>query len=777
VNQPRWPTLVAILVFACVVVLLGAPVFSGQWLVGPYSDQVGGFAVRQWAAEQMRATGAVPLWNPMIFGGLPYVATLGHGDVFYPASFIRLLVSADVALGIWFVIHMLLIGIFTYLLLRRMGVTWLGSLVGGLAYQLSGIIVSQAGPGHDGKLAVSTLLPLAFLAIYAAVREKQWWGYGLLAASVGLALLSPHVQMTYYLLLASGLFALYCAFGEPDSEKAGPRIGRLAIALAAVLVGFGVAALQLLPFLEYVPHSPRAESFGDFARSASYGIPWDHVPEFFIAGFSGDTDTYWGSNSIKLHSEYLGLPVIALAILGFRDQRRRLMWWLAGIGLLFLLISLSSSTPFYRLWWSVMPYVKKTRAPGMAFFVVAMVLAMFAGFGATRLERGEGIRHARAWLIAAGVAALMALGGAFGAMAESLAQDQRAEAAAALGGELRIAGLIGAIALGALGLLVVLRKRGKAPAAALMVGLPLLVGLDLWRDGRHFWTFRPPAEEGLYHEDALVQRVRQDKLPFRVLDLSSMMRPPGAYPINVLQGHDIPQVLGYFGFEHRYYDDLLGGQNEWRYLLSSARLWSLLSVRYVITADTTSLPGYRLIMGPVVTAAGQPAYLYEAEVHPPYARVVPGAMKLEDAQVPPTLADPRLPGFDRVVFLPENAPVGVTQLAKLPEPSASRAAVSAWRPGSMTIDLDPAPMADSYLLVSENWYLDWHATVDGKRADVLRGDNTFITVPVSAGARRVELQFRSATYERGKAISILSLAMIIASFVVPFVKRRRKSGG
>jgi hypothetical protein len=421
--------------------------------------------------------------------------------------------------------------------------------------------------------------------------------------------------------------------------------------------------------------------------------------------------------------------------------------------------------------------VKKTRAPGMAFFVVAMVLAMFAGFGASRLERGEGLKHARAWLIAAGVVALMAIGGAFGAMAESLAHDQRADAAAALGGELRIAGLIGAIALGALGLLVVLRQRGKAPAAALMVGLPLIVAGDLWRDGRHFWTFQPPAEQGLYREDPLVQRVRRDTLPFRVLDLTGFMRPPGAYPINVLQGHDIPQVLGYFGFEHRYYDDLLGGQNEWRNLLSSARLWSLLSVRYVITADTTNLPGYRLIMGPVVTAADQPAFLYEAEVHPPYARVVPAAMKVDDAQIPPTLSDPRLPGFDRVVFLPANAPITVPQMAKLPEPSPSRAAVTAWRPGSMTIDLDPAPLAASYLLVSENWYLDWHARVDGKRAEILRGNNTFITVPVSAGARRVELQFRSATYTRGKVISVSSLALIVASFVVPFARRRRKNGG
>ncbi len=771
-NQPKWPTLAATSFFVVFVALMSLPLLQGQWLVGPWSDQVGGFAVRQWAADQWRATGHVPLWNPMIYGGLPYVATLGHGDVFYPASFLRLIMSADLALGIWFVMHMILAGLFTYLFLRRLGISWLGAVVGGLAYQLSGIIVSLAGPGHDGKLAVSTLLPLAFLAVYASVKQRQWWGYGLLAVSVGLALLSPHVQMTYYLLLSSGLFALYCAFGEGGEEKAGPRIGRLAIALGAVAVGFGVAAPQLLPFIEYIPHSPRAESFRDFAGSASYGIPWAHVPEFFLAGFTGHGDSYWSTNGLKLHSEYLGLPVIALAVLGFRDRQRRLIWWLGGIGVLFLLISLSSSTPFYRLWWSVMPYVKKTRAPGMAFFVVALVVSTFAALGAGRLEQGAGAKHAKAWLIAAGAVGLLALAGVFGRLAESLARDQQTLAATALAGTIRTGALLGAVALAAVAVMVILRQKGTLPAAAFAILLPLVVGADLWRDGRHFWTFQPPPRQGLYRDDALVTRVRQEPLPFRVLDLTA-----NAYPINVLQGHDIPQVLGYFGFEIRYYDELLGGQHEWSNLLGSTRLWDLLSVRFVIAPDTMHLPGFHRELGPVVTAAGRQAYLYRADSTPPYARVVPAALKLDDARTPATLADPRLPGFDRVVFVPADAPVTTPPISELPPPSAARARVTAWQPGAMTVELEPAPAAASYLLVSENWYVDWRATVDGARAPVLRGDHSLITVPVPAGARRVELAFRSSWYDRGKLVSVASLALILGSFGAPLVRRRRTDVG
>ncbi|HXV91126.1 MAG TPA: YfhO family protein [Gemmatimonadales bacterium] len=772
--EPKRPTLAAVGFLVVFVAVLALPLLQGQWLAGSWSDQyAGGYAVRSWAAEQWRATGAVPQWNPMIFGGLPYVATTGHGDVFYPTSFLRLVLPADVVLSLSFVLHTMLAGVFTYLFLRRLGITWLGAVVGGVAYQLSGIIISLPNPGHDGKLFVSTLLPLAFLAVHVGVRERRAWGYALLGLVVGCSLLSPHVQMTYYLLVASGLFALYCAVGEPDPQPASQRLIQLALALAAVAVGFGIAAPQLLPFMEYLPHSPRAEGMRGFAESASYAIPWDHVPEFLIGGFSGETERYWGTNPLKLHSEYLGLPALALAVLGAGDRRRRLVWWLGGIGLLFLLISLGGSTPFYRVWWTVMPLVKKTRAPGMAFFVVAFLTAVLAALGTARLERGEGKAHVKAWLAVAGAVALLALTGAFGSMAVALAPPEKISAARALAGAIRLSGLVSGLALAIVALLSLGRLGGRVPAVAFTLALPIVLGADLWRDGRQFWDFQPPARAGLYREDPLVTRVRETPPPFRVLDLSAVMG-ASAYPLNVLQGHDVPQVLGYFGFELRYYDELLGGKNEWRYLLGSTRLWDLLGVRFVVTPDTLAIPGYHHVLGPVETGAGGRAHLYEADTAPSYARVVPAAAKADAEAIPPTLADPRLPGFDRVVLVPQDAPITAAPLTAWPPPSPARARVTAWRAGAMTIELDPVPPADSYLLVSENWYVDWRATVDGASGQVLRGDHSLITVPVPAGARRVELTYRSATYARGKAVSLVALLAVAAGFIVPPVRARRR---
>jgi hypothetical protein len=63
--------------------------FSGGFLAASYNDQYSsGYAFRAWAAEWWKALGHVPLWNPEIFGGMPFVAgsgvrprerELGHG--------------------------------------------------------------------------------------------------------------------------------------------------------------------------------------------------------------------------------------------------------------------------------------------------------------------------------------------------------------------------------------------------------------------------------------------------------------------------------------------------------------------------------------------------------------------------------------------------------------------------------------------------------------------------------------------------------------------------
>jgi len=774
--EPRRPTLWASAALAIWPALLSLPMLAGKWLASPWSDQlISGVPFQSWSAEWFKRSGHLPLWNPEIFGGMPFVAA-GSGDIFYPTWLLRFVIPVTAAGNLSFFAHYVLAGLFTYLLLRRLHVGWTGSVIGGLAYQLSGLIASYPSPGHDGKLFASAMLPLMLLALVLALRDRRWEGYPLLGVATALTLLG-HFQLAYYSLIVAGLFALYLTLEESGTSGGGERVLKLGTALAAVLIGFGVAAIQILPFFEYIPFSPRAQGFHGFEGSTSYAIPWSHVPEFFIKNFVGwsPQGTYWGTNPIKLHSEYLGLPVLALAGLGATvPERRRLVLWVGGIGLLFLLISLGAATPFYRVFWAIMPLIKKTRAPGMAFFVVALVTAVFAGLGVDRVVTTRHPRAMRVALIVGGLVTLLGITGALGHLAESLAAGVQAAtgrgvvaAATADGPAILWGGASRGLALAAVALVLGVGTERLTPRLQALA-LVLIVGTDLWLNARPFWSYMRP-----YGPDHLVDRLTATPAPFRVIDLGP------TYRGSVLATFDIPQVLGYHGNELRYYDELLGGQGEWRNL-GFLPLWELLAVRYAIAPaevrSVDSIPGFRRVLDtvPILNSDATHARLFERIAPAPYARVVPGAVKADSATIMPTLVDPRM-DYARIVIFSNDQPVTPEPLKQLPPPSPARATVTAWQPGRMTITIDPPPPQASYLLIAENWYPDWRATVDGRPSPVLRGDYSLITVAVPAAAKLVELAFRSELYERGRAITLVALAVLVLSLLVTVVRGARRS--
>jgi hypothetical protein len=170
--------------------------------------------------------------------------------------------------------------------------------------------------------------------------------------------------------------------------------------------------------------------------------------------------------------------------------------------------------------------------------------------------------------------------------------------------------------------------------------------------------------------------------------------------------------------------------------------------------------------------------LFERTTPPPYARVVPAAIKVDSAALIPTLLHPRM-DFSRIVLLTNDQPITPEPLKQmeLPPPSPSRATVTGWQPGHMTVKLDPAPPQLSYLLIAENWYPDWEATADGRPAQVLRGDYSLITVAIPAGAQVVDLKFHSKLYEVGRTLTIASLAALLVALLAALAFRRRVPHG
>lgn len=770
---------------ACILaaLTLAHPALGGAFLVNPVSDQyIAGYPFREFAAASLRAGEGIPQWNPYLMGGMPYIAAM-HGDIFYPTFLLRMVLPTDVAMTWGMILHLMLAGIATYAFLRAIGVGFHAAVVGGIAYMMSGQVASLVSPGHDGKLFVSALLPVTMLVLTWGIRDGKRFAWGLLAIIVGLGVLSPHPQLLQYLLLASGAWALMLAFGGMGAAAL-PRsdaLKRLGFALGAVLLGMAMGAVQYLPVREYVDWSPRAGG-RDYAYATSFSMPIEELINTYLPQFSGILEKYWGRNVIHLHSEYLGAGVLFLAATAFARglvaERRRLLWFFAGLMVVSLFWALGGNTPFYHLVYALVPGSKFFRAPSTIFFVTTFAVAVLAAFGTERVLRAE-VR--RGWLLGAGAVglgiALLASVGAFQQLALSIAMPQaldrvddntRDVVSGAWRSFVFLAGTVGiAYAVGR-------RKLGAGVAGWLLAAVTVA---DLWSVERQYFKFSAPAAE-LYASDPAIEHIQAEPEPVRVIanafEAGAVYHDPNL-DFDGLMAHGVRVVLGYHGNELGRYQKLVDKDRGYRQI-GNPTLWGLMNVKYIYTNSAeTGIPGARAVVGPVQTAAGTTVWLHELGTEHPFAWVAPIIAKFPDESVLEAFNAPTFP-YRAVALLPPESTTPAVELTSLPSPLALRTRTSGYKPGAFTVELEEPAPEGAALVVSENYYPGWTATVDGQPAKAERANLTLMAVALPAGARQVEFRFDSAPYHTGRGITLAVLALALLLLVGGGLADRRARG-
>jgi len=782
-SAPRLAPLWAILACTLGALTLAHPALTGGFLVSAVSDQyIAGYPFRDFAAASLRAGDGIPLWNPYLFGGLPYIAAM-HGDIFYPTALLRMFLPTDVAMTWGMILHLVLAGVATYAFLRLLRVRFHAALLGGIAYMMSGQVASLVSPGHDGKLFVSALLPITLLVLTHGIRDGRRWAWGALAVTVGLGVLTPHPQLLQYLLLAAGSWALFLASSRSGAMAALPtrdRLLRLGVALGAVLLGFAIGAVQYLPVAEYVEWSPRSGG-RDYDYATSFSMPIEELINTYLPQFSGILDRYWGRNGIHLHSEYLGAGVLLLATVGLgarrRDERRGLVWFWVGTLVVSLLWALGGNTPFYQLVYAIVPGSKFFRAPSTIFYVTTFATAMLAAFGTEQLLDGALGRRAFAWSagLALGIAGL-ASAGMFDNLALAVATIPQLEANIAansgevIGGAWR-SGLF-LVLVAAIGLGVAERRLTPALAGWALAAVTVA---DLWSIERKYFTFSAPAAQS-FASDPAIDRIKADPSPVRVIAAGAALGVPGAYHDPMLEGdglmhHGVRLALGYHGNELGRYQRLGGKDRGWDQI-ANPTFWGLLNIKYFYTTlDSLPISGARRIVGPVQSAAGSTVYLHELPGVHDYAWVVPQLAKYPDAAVEEATRAPNFP-YRSIALIDPSESIATTPLTAIPEPLAITTTVSDVGAGRATVRLaTPAP-SGAALVVSENYYPGWTARVDGAAVTPIRANLSLMAVPLPAGAQVVELRFDSAPYHAGQRMSMAAAGLAALLFMVGFIRRR-----
>lgn len=789
---------------AATVVLFAAFIFSSRMLYGGDTMALG-YMARKFYADALRA-GHFPLWNPLLLGGTPFLEALSGGDSLYPTALLLLVMEPFRALGWKLVLHVFAAGPSMYAWTRRLGASRSGAFVAGLAYMMAPYFVTLVFPGHDGKMFVTALAPLLFWAMEAtfprpgaAARLLPHVG---VAAVVALVILTTHFQMAYFLFLAAGAYYAFRCLQEAgvagdagaatgERRRTGPALSRFGVFLAASVLGAAAAGVQLIPALQYATQLSRRTATTTSAtaeQNKEYAAQWSLHPEElaamvvpeFVGNSSGGADwtrdTYWGRNFFKLDHNYAGLVALLLAgVSFFGGARPKLRIFLATLGLTALLYAMGAHTPVWHVAYAVLPGIRLFRAASMAVFLFGFAVATLAAFGVDRLlELRADVRDASAtpalrflW-IAAGVLALGVLLAASGALTSlwtsvvyrSLEPDKAAALAADLPFIRRGAVVALALALGTAGIAWA-ALRGTLPPSALVAGLALLVAVDEWRVDAPFIRTIDAAQvtQADPIQTELVKRLAAEP-PFRVSEIGADQDvQPATFGIPLSGGHhpnDLQRYRELVGMAGSGPADNLRNENVLR----------LLAVRYLIwpTAQAGGEPSGVEILARS-TAGGQPYQSLLRFPGLPRARLVGAVEVVPDERAVARITEASFdPGTTAV--LAEPPPI---QLPGGPVQGTVQWLENGVDRIRLTVD---AP-ANALLVIADNWYPAWKATVDGRETSVLRAYYALRAVPVAAGRHDVVLWYDAGFLRAGILSTAVAGTLLLALAAILIVHERR----
>ncbi len=167
-------------------------------------------------AEQLRA-GHIPLWNPHIFCGSPFLGNF-QSALHYPLTWLHLLLPLAPAINWTIALEYFLAAWFTSLCCQRRGATIIPAFIGGLVYALSGSVFLRLYAGHLATINTRTWAPLVLLCIDHILDEVSLVWSLIAALAIALMLLAgspPNVYNTALIFAVYTKYPLSCTFHFP----------------------------------------------------------------------------------------------------------------------------------------------------------------------------------------------------------------------------------------------------------------------------------------------------------------------------------------------------------------------------------------------------------------------------------------------------------------------------------------------------------------------------------------------------------------------------------
>lgn len=306
----------------------------------------------------------IPLWNPYSFSGTPHLANY-QSAVFSISNIFYFILDFKIAWGIAVVIQPLLAGMFMLLFMQSLKRSKEASIISAVSFMFCGFITAWIN-WTTLSLAIS-FLPLALFAIEKYFSTKNLIFLLILLVSIPLSFFSGHFQTSLYFF---GFINFYLLFKYAQTKD----LKTTSSVLIFIALGLTSSFPQIIPSLELYFNSVRSGIF-----SKIFPFPITHLPLFFAPDFYGNPVTrnaFFGNYGEW--SVFFGTIPFFLAIYSLLKKNSYATFFLISL-LIFLLIGLN--TPLLDFIISLKIPVISTSSAGRILVLTSFCGAVLAGFG------------------------------------------------------------------------------------------------------------------------------------------------------------------------------------------------------------------------------------------------------------------------------------------------------------------------------------------------------------------------------------------------------------
>ena len=733
-------------------------------------------------------------WTPYLFCGFPVLAD-PQVATFYPLMQISRLLPGGFNIYVLGAYLLAMTG--AALLSYRLCRSKFGALVAGVVYGGSGFFLSELN--HVQILHTAAWLPYLLLMIdrlkqhlsparprlLCTAAEQPGKATPLfleflaLALLVSLVIFAGHPQTAFYGLL----FSLAYIFVDNGLIN---RVKFLSVNLPLLLclaLGVLVASVQILPSYELAKFSARP--FFNYSDFLVGQLGWSDLLGFvfpYILG--GQYGTIQGLAPINqgppLGYFFFGFAPLLLALgVLMRRFREPQIRFFAIAGFLAFLLVLGSATPLAYLVYQL-PVFGSFRGLYRLLMVPVLSVAILTGFAISRIES-------------------LAVRPGSGGRALSFEQLWRGRGLRKhlyLMTYLTLSGLSLNFFLGTMPLFLYLQAplaRFRKILLFFSICICLVVyGLHAdWHNNCHKASeFEAPPEVAGLRDELAREHVR-------IFSIKGLEGGSHELPANICRLWGIANASGYSPLVPWPYARLIGIAEggflkpPW-VLRAENRAFDIASVKYVLAPEVEVPPQFvdseNRDNWTMKKSESGVIYFENRRVMSRF-RLVDEAISLEMRDALRSCRTSLLPGGR--VFHPERSVIITTGEASLPLEKNTRITgrsiiaelLAPYKPAAGTvqllfesessIDLQVDAIRPAYLVIADQYYPGWQATIDGLPVEIQRANCAFRAIAVPSGAHRVSMKFRSQSVSQGMYLSLVGL-FLLCVFVWSYSRKTSK---